>query len=405
MNQEGDHVNILFICHRFPFPPNHGRKIRPFQMIKHLGRKHRVSVASLVQTIEEEREAEGLAPFCDRYEAARVSDLARVTRMIARLPTLTPSSMGNFYSPTLARWIKSVLSDRQFDLILVHSSSVAQYVEDVRGIHKLLDFADMDSQKWLEYANYKAFPSSIGYWLEGVKMMRAEKRLARKFDVCTVVTPAERETLDGYNVDAATDWFPNGVDTEYFSPVPDSYDPDTICFIGRMDYYPNEECMTSFCDRILPKVRARRRDVKLLIVGADPSPAVRRLGHLPGVTVTGSVADVRPYLQRSGLMVAPLHIARGTQNKILEAMAAGIPVVTSKVAARGVDAIPGEHFCVAESADEWTDAVLRILGDKTERNRLAQSARTRVLSHHSWGRSMQRLDEIIERCLRLPLAR
>ena len=358
-----------------------------------------------MQTSEEEREAAGIAPFCDRYKSVRVSDLTRITRMIARLPTPTPSSMGNFYSPALARWIQSVLGDRQVDLILVHSSSVAQYVEDVQGIHKILDFADMDSQKWLEYAHYKPFPVSIGYWLEGVKMLRAEKQLARKFDISTVVTPAERETLDGYGLNTATDWFPNGVDTDYFSPVPDAYDPDTICFIGRMDYYPNEECMVSFCGRILPQLRARGRDVKLLIVGADPSPAVRRLGHLPGVSVTGSVADVRPYLHRSGLMVAPLHIARGTQNKILEAMAAGIPVVTSKVAARGVDAIPGEHFCVAESADEWTDAVLRILGDKTERHRLAQSARTRMLSHHSWERSMQRLDGIIERCMRSPLAR
>ncbi len=153
-----------------------------------------------------------------------------------------------------------------------------------------------------------------------------------------------------------TDWFPNGVDGEYFAPSDEHYDPDTIAFVGRMDYYPNQECMFDFCATTLPLLRARRPGLKLLIVGADPSPAVRRLERHAGVTVTGSVPDVRPYLRRSALMVAPLNIARGTQNKILEAMAMGIPVVTSRIAAGGVDASAPEHFLVASAPDEYTQA-------------------------------------------------
>src|SRR5262249_40938348 len=154
-------------------------------------------------------------------------------------------------------------------------------------------------------------PLSAGYWIEGTKLQRAEQRLARCFDVCTTITRAEQATLDGYGTGVLTDWFPNGVDSSYFSPSDEPYEPDTICFVGRMDYYPNQECMTDFCANVLPRIQARRPRAKLLIVGADPTPAVLKLGELPGVTVTGSVPDVRPYLARSALMVAPLNIARG----------------------------------------------------------------------------------------------
>jgi sugar transferase (PEP-CTERM/EpsH1 system associated) len=272
-------------------------------------------------------------------------------------------------------------------------------VRSVRAIPKILDFGDMDSQKWLEYARYKPFPVCLGYWLEGKKMMREEKRLARVFDMCTATTRAEWETLESYKASAATDWFPNGVDHTYFAPGRQDYEPNTICFVGRMDYYPNQECVFDFCANVLPRVQARRPGAKFQIVGADPSPAIRKLAELPGVTVTGSVADVRPYLTRSAMMVAPLNIARGTQNKILEAMASGVPVVTSRVAAGGVDALAGEHFLVANSHEECAAAVLRVLDNRNERQRLAFAGRERMLSHHDWGRSMQRLDRAIEHCL------
>ncbi len=392
-------MNILYICHRFPYPPKRGGKIRPFNMIRHLSRQHRVTVASLARSEAEAREGQGLGSVCAHFEMARVRNPVQVARMVARLPTRVPSSMGFFYSPALARRIRRLLARESFDLIFVHCSSVAQYVENVQGIPKILDFGDMDSQKWLEYARYKPFPLSLGYWLEGAKLMRAEKRLASKFDLCTATTRAEWETLVGYGVQVATDWFPNGVDAEFFTPSREPYDPDMLCFVGRMDYYPNQECMFDFCARVLPRLKARRPGLKLFIVGADPSRRVLRLGSIPGVTVTGSVDDVRPYVRRSALMVAPLNIARGTQNKILEAMAMGVPVVASRVAAGGVDAEPGEHFLVASTPEEYEQAILRVLEDPQERARLAENGRARMLSHHAWPTSMRRLDQAIARCL------
>lgn len=393
-------MNILYVCHRFPYPPKRGGKIRPFNMIRHLTASgHQVTVCSLARSTQEAQEAQGIAPYCAAFEIGQVREWAQMARMVVRLPVITPSSMGYFYSPALKQRIEALLASRRWDLIFVHCSSVAQYVSHVRDVPKILDFGDMDSQKWLEYANYKPFPLSMGYRFEGAKMLAAEKRLARQFDLCTATTRAEWETLNAYGTGADTDWFPNGVDADFFCPLNESYDADTISFIGRMDYYPNQECMSRFCAQVWPLLRKARPAMKLLIVGADPSPEMRKLGELPGVTVTGSVPDVRPFIRGSALMVAPLQIARGTQNKILEAMAMGVPVVTSAIAAGGVDAESEEHFLVAQSAHDYAQAILRIVDNPQERHRLAVAGRARMLSNHAWAGSMQRLDGIIGRAI------
>lgn len=370
-------------------------------MIKHFSANHEVTVASLARSADEAREAQGIAPYCADFAIASVRNPIQVARMVARLPTTTPSSMGYFYSPELARRIHAFLAAKEFDLIFAHCSSVAQYVAGVTGIPKILDFGDMDSQKWLEYANYKPFPLSFGYRLEGKKMEREEKRLARMFNMCTATTRAEWRTLQEFGVTTQSDWFPNGVDHQYFAPTLEPYDADTISFVGRMDYYPNQQCMFDFCAATLPLIREKRPNAKLLIVGADPTPAVRKLGELQGVTVTGSVPDVRPYVRSSAVMVAPLNIARGTQNKILESMAMGVPVVTSTAAAGGVDALDKEHFLVATSPQESATSILRLMNDKTERSRLSVAGRERMLTHHNWSESMKRLDAIVERCIDL----
>ena len=257
----------------------------------------------------------------------------------------------------------------------------------------------MDSQKWRAYAKFKPLPLSLGYALEGRKLEREERRVAKRFDFCTATTRAEWETLEAYRTGVPADWFPNGVDADYFAPAGEAYDPDTLAFVGRMDYYPNQECMFDFCTNVLPMLKARRPGTKLLIVGADPSTAVRNLARIGGVEVTGSVPDVRPFVRKAALMVAPLNIARGTQNKILEAMAMGVPVVTSRVAAGGVDAQPDQHFLVASTPVEYAAAIDRIASNPVERGRLAAAGRARMLSHHAWDQSMRRLDGIIERCV------
>lgn len=186
-------------------------------MIRHLSASgHQVTVCSLARSPDEAKEGRGIAPYCAGFEMGHVKEWVQLARMLVRLPLPTPASMG---SPQLAERVQDLLSSKQWDLIFVHCSSVAQYVEHVQHIPNILDFGDMDSQKWFEYANYKPFPLSLGYRLEGAKMLSAEMRLARRFDLCTATTRSEWETLNGYATGADTNWFSNGVDADFFCPV------------------------------------------------------------------------------------------------------------------------------------------------------------------------------------------
>ena len=388
-------MKVLFLSHRVPFPPQSGSKVRAFNIIRHLSQQgHAVTVASLARSEQELKEAEGLRSHCATLLLERVSAPAAWMRTVASLPTTTPSSFGYFHCPALLRRTRELLRSEEFDLVFVHSSSMAPYVRGFSAPVRILDFCDMDSQKWRAYSRHKPFPLSTGYRLEAVKLEWTEARLAAEFDLCTCATGAELESLRDLGVDSSADWFPNGVDAEIFTPA-DSYDPDLIVFVGRMDYYPNQQAVTQFCHGVLPTLQRRRPAARFEIVGADPPPSVRALAQLPGVTVTGSVADVRPYVSRAALSVAPLLIARGTQNKVLESMAMGVPVVCSPAVCKGVDAVPGQHLLCASGAQELVREVERVLDSRELRARLANAGRQRVLTHHSWSSAMARLDSLI----------
>lgn len=391
-------MRILLLCHRLPFPPRFGGQLRPFHMAAHLHATHEVTLASLMRKAEDEGAADGLRDHCSKLLLAPVSAAASRWRALARLPTRHPSSMGYFHSPRLAAAVRQELARERYDLILVHCSSMAPYVASIRGVPKMLDFADMDSQKWLAYATHAGFPLGLGYEIEGRKLQRAEAELASRFDMCTCTTRSELDALRGYAAAPRAGWFPNGVDTDYFCPAPEPYDANVICFVGRMDYFPNQECVLRFCDETLPRLRRRRPALEFHIIGAAPGRAVRRLARRAGVVVTGTVADVRPHVRRAALSVAPLRIARGTQNKILESLAMGVPVVCSPLAACGVDAVPGEHLLTAADGAESAAVILSLLDDAGERRRLAEAGRARMLSHHGWGRAMRQLDRLVEEC-------
>jgi sugar transferase (PEP-CTERM/EpsH1 system associated) len=389
-------VRILLICHRVPFPPKRGGKIRPFNIVRHLhAQGHRVTVASLARNETEAEEAAGLRDYCERVVLEVIPDTVAWWRMVARLPSTQPSSFGYFHSPRLRRRVAAELATGGYDLVFAHCSSVAPYVAGTRGMARILDYGDVDSQKWREYSRYRPQPLATGYWLEALKLERTERLLSTGFDLCTCTTRGELDTLRALGVTTPSDWFPNGVDADYFAPDADDYDPDLLCFVGRMDYFPNQQAVIKFCEAVFPQIRRRNPNARFTIVGADPPEQIRRLGASPGVSVTGSVPDVRPFVRRAALTVAPLEIARGTQNKILESMALGVPVVCSPQASGGVDAVPDEHIRIANSPTLWVEQVTRLLADRGERRRLSEAGRARVLSHHSWAASMRRLDGLI----------
>ena len=314
------------------------------------------------------------------------------------LPTTKPSSVAYFSSSHLHRRINAAAEKTSFDAVLVHCTFAAQYAQAIPAKFRLMDFGDLDSGKWLDYSQRRAFPLSSAYGIESRKLRRYEKHIAASFDYCTLTTQGEFEDFKRLGVECPHAVIPNGVDGDYFQPngrpVPET---PVIVFLGRMDYFPNIDGVLYFTKEILPKIRARIPKVEFRIVGSNPTREVQNLTRIPNVHVTGHVADVRPFLTGATLTVAPLRIARGTQNKILESMAAGLPVVATPEAAKGIQAVPNEHLLVGSNPNLFSEQVIRILESTSLRDHLSIAGRERVRQVHTWTSSMLVLEHILDK--------
>jgi len=312
------------------------------------------------------------------------------------LPTSVPSSVAYFGSSRLRSRVEAAWQRKKFDAVMVHCAFVAQYTLGLHGpALRILDYGDMDSAKWMDYAEHRRFPLSAGYAIESRKLRRYEREMAKRFDRITITTQGEKEEFKTLGVPKPCTVIPNGVDGNFFQPAKmGGGTKPNIVFLGRMDYFPNIDGVLWFVREVYPGIRRAMPSAELQIVGADPSKEILRLRGIEGVTVTGFVKDVRPYLTEAAVAIAPLRIARGTQNKILECMAAGIPVVSTPQAAKGIQAVAGEHIVVADGAAETGRGVLELLGDPARRVKIATAARAQVERAHSWPESMKILDAV-----------
>ncbi|MBZ5496002.1 MAG: TIGR03087 family PEP-CTERM/XrtA system glycosyltransferase [Acidobacteriia bacterium] len=389
-------MKILFVCHRLPYPPERGGKIRPFNMIHWLhDHGHEVTVVSIARSKQELEKGKGLYAFCHRYDAALISPLRGWLQAALFALSPLPSSLGYFYVPGLRERVRRILQNERFDMLWVHCSSVAQYVLDHDSCYRVMDFGDMDSEKWFRFARQRAFPLSLGYQMEGIKLRRYEERLARAFNCCTVVSRAEKRTLDTFGFPVSVTVIPNGVDIDYFNNPTGNYDPRTLIFLGQMDYYPNVDAVEYFCNAILPLIRRELPDVRLQIVGNSPNRRVRNLARIPGVEITGPVPDVRPYLIKAAVSIAPLRIACGIQNKVLESMAMRVPVVASSGAFDGITAVENEDLLVDDSPEGFASKVVALLNDPALRDRIADAGRRRIERSHTWPACLAVLSELL----------
>jgi hypothetical protein len=390
-------MKILFLCHRLPFPPNRGGKIRPFHMIQHLSQKHSVVVASLAESEQELRDGAGLKEYCTELVAEVLPRTVRWTQACKALVTNTPSSVAYFCSSRLRQRIQKALLQTRFDVVFVHCAFVAQYVAGIQGGCRFLDFGDIDSGKWFDYSRWRAMPLSFGYGIEARKLRAYEREVAKHFHYCTVSTRGELSEFQTLNVPVPCEVIPNGVNIEYFTRnLQNLHTSSAVVFLGRMDYFPNIDGIVYFVEKSFPLIRQSLPEVELRIIGSNPVRKVRRLAELPGIVVTGHVPDVRPYLLDAAVSIAPLRIARGVQNKILESMAMGIPVVATPEAAKGVQAIPGQHLLVAETPERFASQIVEVLRNGQLQEKLSRAGRQQVENMYTWARSMDVLDHVLE---------
>jgi polysaccharide biosynthesis protein PslH len=391
-------MNILYLCHRIPFPPDKGEKIRSFHQIKHLSERHNISLACLVDRIEDLQGVGKLKQYCASVDVVYRRPILARAAMLAALPSTKSLSVASFYSRRLQSRIDRLLSAKRFDVIYVFSSAMAEYVWSVQGIPKIMDFVDVDSEKWFDYAGYYSFPLSLIFRQEGSRLARLEERIASHFDHSIFVSEMESSLFKRRLSTRPISVIPNGVDIEYFKPPMEHVsagDNPILIFIGAMDYFPNIDAVIYFCNEIFPLVRKKRPGVQLHIVGGRPVRRVKELSRHANVKVTGWVPDVRPYLAEASISVAPFRIARGLQNKILEAMASGVPVISTSRAVQGIKAGENDGLRIADEPSLFAEKILRLLDEPQLRMRCAESGLDFVRRNHRWEDSGLLLEELL----------
>jgi sugar transferase (PEP-CTERM/EpsH1 system associated) len=396
----GPRPDILYLVHRVPYPPDKGDRIRAFQILRYLGERAAVHLACLADEPVDEAVLGALRRHARRVVVMPLGRWSRWARALGSLALGGTVSEGAFRSPGLRAALRAWAGETRFHAALASASSMVPYLRlpEFRDTPKVVDLVDVDSQKWHDYADASRGPRAWLYRLEGRRLRRLEQGLGGWARAVTLVSEAEADLyrrFGGGSVRAIG----NGVDLDYFRPQPQAVEPACV-FVGALDYRPNVDGACWFCREVWPELRRRRGDLKIYLVGRRPAPAVCRLAELPGVELVGQVPDVRPFLARAAVTVVPLQIARGVQNKILEALAMGKAVVASPASLEGVKARPGLHLLAASSASEWTQTVLRLLDDPALRERLGDAGRRYVESHHRWDRCL----EPFSRLLRLPTA-
>ena len=400
---------LLFLAHRIPYPPDKGEKIRAWHILEHLARDWEVDLGCLVDDPADAQHLPVLRSCCAEVHAAPVKRSARIARTLFGTRPGQPLSLAWFQEPGLARWVRTALGARRYEAVMVYSSAMAAYVPRAPGgALRILDMVDVDSEKWRAYAASAAGLKRRVWAREARTLLAFERRAAAQFDRTLLVSAQEAQTFAALAPEVAPriDWVENGVDVARFDPTCDWPDPfaagPPIVFSGTMDYRPNVEAVSFFASEVMPRLASLSPPPHFHIVGANPAPAVRALAELPRVHVTGSVPDMRPYLAHAAVTVAPLQIARGIQNKVLEAMAMARPVVASPEAHEGVQAVAGRDLLVADGAEATAAAVARVLAGGMPG--LGAAARAAVLKGHDWKATLARLDAILEVALRTKAA-
>lgn len=393
---------ILFLVHRIPFPPNKGDKIRSYHWLRHLAARYQVHLGTFMDDPADVGSVRALDEWCASRCVVALRARVATLRSVTGFLTGEPLTLPYYRSAKLRHWVTATIAKNDIRRALVFSSAMAQYVGRMPNLRVVLDLVDVDSAKWAQYAEKRVWPLSFIYRREGAKLLAFERSAAAHAAATMLVTRAEAdlfvrlapECKDRLHV------VESGVDTDYFAPHASHPSPFKagevpIVFTGAMDYWPNVDAVSWFAREVLPQLAQHRTDARFYIVGMNPTNSVRALTADARVIVTGKVGDVRPYLQHAAAVVAPLRLARGIQNKILEAMSMAKPVVASSAAASGMRAASGVDFETAGSGDEFCRKVLAVMQPEVG-IQMGKSARARIVADYGWARNLSALDRLLE---------
>lgn len=394
---------LLFLCHRIPYPPNKGDKIRSFHLLQYLAQHFRIYLATFIDDDADWQYTDKVSDFCEDAIFEALDPKKARLHSLSGLLHGQALSVPYYANRRLAAWVDTRVAEHGIDRVIVYSSAMAQYVERDPGRfrRKVIDFVDVDSDKWQQYARKKRWPMSWIYRREGQRLFTYDQKMARLFDASLFVCSTEADLFRQLAPKTAEKigYYNNGVDTDYFSPHKrhDNPYPERIrplVFTGAMDYWPNVDAVDWFARKVLPLVRERNPDFVFYIVGSNPADRVLQLKQLEGTVVTGRVEDVRPYIQHALAAVAPMRIARGIQNKVLEAMAMGKPVLVSPQGLEGISAGNGSEVLLADSGADYLREIEALVADAYPE--MGKAARARVEQDFNWHHTLPPVKDLLE---------
>ena len=393
---------LLLLVHRIPYPPNKGDKIRSYHLLRHLCARYEVHLGTFVDDADDWRHVPHLQAMCAGSHFGALHPLWGRLRSLAALAGGRALSCDYYRDAGMRRWVDDTVEREGISRIVCYSSPMAQYADAHPSARRVMDFVDVDSDKWRQYADGKRWPMRQVYQREARLLLDYERGVARASDAALFVSAPEAALFRTLAPESAAGigHYSNGVDTEFFSPANGGASPyppgaRVLAFTGAMDYWPNIDAVSWFAREVLPVIRAAAPDVLFCIVGSRPAPAVQRLAELPGVMVTGTVPDVRAYVAYAALCVAPMRIARGIQNKVLEAMAMARPVLVSPQALEGIDAVPGRELLLADDAAGHARAALDYLNAPDPA--IGAAARAKVEQLYGWESNLAPVSALLER--------
>jgi sugar transferase (PEP-CTERM/EpsH1 system associated) len=390
-------MRVFYICQRVPYPPDRGDKITTFNEIRHLSKNHEVHVFCLGDGEQDLANTVKLKEYnVASVTAVPFTGIGTKFRALLALLFGGALSVAAFNKKKLHDAIKLRFAESKPDVMIVYSCNVAQYAAHFAEVPRIMQFADLDSLKFGQYAERSGFILRWVYKLEQQRLLAYERHIADTFTHSLVCTDVERRDFERLIPGRPVTLVANGVDLEFFHPLGLEKKPGSIVFTGVMDYLPNIDAVQWFCSEIFPLVKQQVPDASFVICGSRPVPAVLQLTQIPGVTVTGRVPDTRPYMDEAQVFVAPLRMARGIQNKVLEALAMGLPCVSSTAAWSGTVIPSGDGIVAADEPSEFANRVIRLLADPDYREQMASKARQSAETYYTWEAQMQRLDQVID---------
>lgn len=393
--------DLLYLVHRIPYPPNKGDKIRSYHLLKHLSQHYHVHLGTFIDDEKDWEYIGKVKELCSETCFVKLHPLAARVRSLSGMLTNHPLTLPYYRDMKLQVWVNKLLKKQSIKNILVFSSSMAQYVDRSCSTHRVIDFVDVDSDKWKQYSKTKPWPLNWLYQRESKLLLEYERKIASTFDSTTFVSETEANFFKQLAPETTANitYFNNGVDADYFAPQNIYSNPypnniKTLVFTGAMDYWANVDAVEWFAHNVFPTIRAQIPLVEFYIVGSRPTARVMALAALSGITVTGLVKDIRPYIAYASLVVVPIRIARGIQNKVLEAMSMEKTVIVSPQAAEGICALHGQELFVEKNERDFADRVINQIQDGPNVT-MGHAARIRVMENYSWGKILNQVNLLL----------